>query len=183
MQYRRSEVDGGTFFFTVVTNKRHPFLTTPGARAGLRQAFHDVGAIHPFALDAVVLLPDHFHIMMTLPSGDSNFSLRVGGIKRRFTDLFLAKGGHEGPISQGRADKRYRGVWQARFWEHTISDARDFKMHLDYLHVNPLKHALVEHVTDWPWSSFHRYLRQGEYESHWAGHVTLPHEVEYYWAD
>jgi putative transposase len=183
MRYVRSDVAGGTFFFTVVTNKRRAFLTDSRARAALHRAFNDVRTLHPFVLEAVVVLPDHFHILMTLPSGDPNFSVRIGGIKRRFTDLFLAGGGREGPVSQGRANSGYRGIWQPRFWEHTISDARDFKLHLDYLHFNPLKHELVQQVIDWPWSSFHRYLAQGEYESNWAGHITLPHDVEYYWAD
>jgi putative transposase len=183
MDYRRSKVAGGMFFFTVVTNGRRPILAASKARVALRQSFHDVRGNHQFTLKAIVLLPDHFHLLMALPPDDLNFSVRIGGIKRRFTELYLTSGGREAAISAGRRGKRYRGIWQPRFWEHTIKDAKDFKLHLDYIHVNPLKHGLVEHVADWPWSSFHRYVRQGEYERTWAGRVTLPHAVEYFWAD
>jgi putative transposase len=142
-----------------------------------------VGRLHPFAVEAIVLLPDHLHMILALPLHDANFSLRVGGIKRRFTELYLAAGGKAAPVGQAPRRQRYRGIWQPRFWEHTIRDARDFKLHLDYIHANPLKHGLVRQVGDWPWSSFHRYLKLGEYEADWAGHVSLPHEVEYFYAD
>ena len=183
MQYRRAQVCGGNFFFTVVTNQRREFLTFPLARAALREAFDDVRLQSPFVLEAIVLLPEHFHMMIVLPGNSADFSSRVGKIKSGFTQRYLAAGGREGGISAGRARKGYRGIWQPRFWEHTIRDARDHKMHLDYLHANPLKHGLVKRVIDWPWSSFHRYVAQGEYEPDWAGHVSLPHDVEYYWAD
>ena len=183
MEYRRVHMPGGVFFFTLVTNGRHPFLVAPESRAALRQAIRDVRMRHPFAVHAIVLLPDHLHLLTELPVGDEDFSVRVGGIKRRFTELYLSTGAWEPPMSAGRRHKRYRGVWQPRFWEHTIRDARDYKLHLDYVHVNPLKHGLVDRVANWPWSSFHRYVRLGEYELDWAGYVTLPHDVEYVWPD
>jgi REP element-mobilizing transposase RayT len=36
-----------------------------------------------------------------------------------------------------------RGIWQRRYWEHTIRDDRDFAAHMDYTHFNPAKHGLV----------------------------------------
>jgi putative transposase len=30
-----------------------------------------------------------------------------------------------------------RGIWQRRYWEHTIRDERDFAAHMDYAHFNP----------------------------------------------
>ena len=183
MEYRRSRIPGGVFFFTVVTNQRRQILVSSGNRGHLRRAFRDVRCRRDFTLDAIVLLPDHLHLLMHLPHGDADYSIRIGGIKRRFTDLYLASGGKEAPMPSGRKAKRYRGVWQPRFWEHAVRDAEDYKRHLDYIHANPVKHGLVSRVGDWQWSSFHRYVRLGEYDLDWAGHVDLPHEVEYLWAD
>jgi hypothetical protein len=45
--------------------------------------------------------------------------------------------------------------------EHTIRDERDFERHVDYIRFNPVKHGLVARVRDWPYSSFHRYVRRG----------------------
>jgi putative transposase len=77
-------------------------------------------------------------------------------------------GGNEQPLSDSRHRYRRRGVWQRRFWEHAIRDQRDFNIHCDYLHYNPVKHGYVTRVADWPYSSFHRFVANGTYPSDWA---------------
>jgi REP element-mobilizing transposase RayT len=52
-----------------------------------------------------------------------------------------------------------------------IRDERDLDRHVDYIHYNPIKHGLVTRVTDWPYSSFRRYVRQGWLPDDWAGTV------------
>jgi len=59
---------------------------------------------------------------------------------------------------------RERGIWQRRFWEHQIRDECDLDKHVDYMHYNPLKHGLVRAVEDWPWSTYHRFVRNGFYQ-------------------
>jgi len=59
-------------------------------------------------------------------------------------------------------------LWQHRYWEHLLRDEADLRNHLDYLHWNPVKHGLVQRVADWPWSSFHRYVAQGDYPPDWG---------------
>jgi putative transposase len=72
-------------------------------------------------------------------------------------------------VSASRSSKGERGIWQRRFWEHTIRDDDDFARHVDYIHFNPVKHSYVERVRDWPFSSFHRMVRLGWYPAEWAG--------------
>ena len=183
MEYRRLQVEGGWFFVTVVTHRRRPILARSMARAWLRQSIREVRKVRPFAIRAMVLLPEHWHAIIELPQGDDNLSGRINGIKRGFTTRYLAGGGREAPVSAGAARKRSRGVWQGRFWDHALRDAGDFKMHLDYIHANPVKHGLVARPGDWKWSSFARYVRAGEYPPDWCARVDLPDAVEYYWAD
>ena len=59
--------------------------------------------------------------------------------------------------------KQERAVWQRRFWEHQIRDENDLQRHVDYVHYNPVKHKLVKKVEDWPWSTYHRFVREGFY--------------------
>src|SRR5690606_4471685 len=113
----------------------------------------------PMTIDAMVLLPDHLHTLWTLPPGDAAYPVRWGWLKKEFTRRFLAVGGAEQWRSQSRAKNRRRGVWQRRYWEHTITDEDDFTAHFDYLHWNPRKHGYVERVGDWPHSSFHRWVK------------------------
>jgi putative transposase len=71
--------------------------------------------------------------------------------------------------SQSRLAKRERGIWQRRNWEHTIRDDVDFARHVDYAHINPVKHGLVNRVRDWAPSSFHRHVKLGNYPVDWGG--------------
>jgi len=57
----------------------------------------------------------------------------------------------------------------APFCEHTILSDADFERHVDYIHYNPIKHGLVSRLSDWPYSSFHRYVRLGTLPADWAG--------------
>lgn len=165
--YRRSH-EGRTYFFTVVTHERKPILTTPLGRKALRTAIAEVRASRPFELTAIVLLPDHLHALWELPNGDNDYSTRWRRIKSLFTREWLANGGGSGTVNASRAVRSEQGVWQRRFFEHTCRDDEDLKRCLDYLHINPVKHGLVTSVSDWPWSSYHRYLRLGEYGSGWG---------------
>jgi putative transposase len=62
-----------------------------------------------------------------------------------------------------------RGIWQRLYWEQTLRDQDDFARHLDYIHFNPVKHGYVVRVRDWPYSSFHRWVRLGAYPEDWVG--------------
>jgi len=75
-------------------------------------------------------------------------------------------------IWRSRAAKGERGIWQRRYWEHTIRNENDFARHVDYIHYNPVKHRLVTRVRDWPYSSFHRMVKLGLYPDDWAGDMS-----------
>jgi putative transposase len=110
-------------------------------------------------------MPEHLHTIWTLPGGNDDFSQRWRQIKSAFSRE-IAK---EEPISKSRLCKQERGIWQRRFWEHAIRDEEDFRRHVDYIHFNPVKHGYVQKVADWPYSSFHQYVRLGILPEDWAG--------------
>jgi putative transposase len=163
VRYRRNFVAGGTFFFTVALADRTSQALTDHITA-LRNALRQARQSHPFAIDAAVVLPDHLHMVMTLPEGDADYPNRWRLIKRRFTEAALQL---QAPIARRRNGEL--ALWQRRFWEHTIRDAGNFERHVDYIHFNPVKHRLVSRVRDWPFSSFHRFVRQGLLPEDWAG--------------
>ena len=70
--------------------------------------------------------------------------------------------------SNVRQRRGERGIWQRRYWEHTIRDERDYSTHMDYLHYNPVKHGYVEKVMDWPFSSFRHHVQRGLYTEDWG---------------
>jgi putative transposase len=165
--YRRNFISGGTYFFTVTLADRRLRLLTEHIEA-LRTAFRETRRNHFFTIEAMVVLPDHLHAIWTLPTDDANFATRWRLIKSAFSRSLDIKE----KISTSRAAKGERGIWQRRYWEHTIRDETDFERHVDYIHINPLKHGLVIQVRDWPYSSFHRMVKLGIYPDGWAGNVA-----------
>jgi len=167
-EYRRLFLPGGTYFFTLVTNFRRPILTAESARAALRTAMHSVRARHPFNVDAIVLLPDHLHCLWTLPPGDEDYSTRWRLIKSAFTMNYLAAGETETARSDSRKKQNERGVWQRRFWEHTVRDETEFERLCDYIHYNPVKHAHATCPHAWPYSTFDRFVCDRRYDVDWC---------------
>ena len=163
--YRRAKIPGGTYFFTVNCAKRQGNSLLTENIELLRQVIRRIKIAHPFTIDAMVVLPDHLHCMWTLPEGDADYKTRWSLIKAGFSRQIPAAE----PLSASRMKRGERGIWQRRYWEHLIRDEEDYRRHVDYIHWNPVKHGWVERVADWPYSSFHKYVRQGVYSWEWVG--------------
>jgi putative transposase len=163
-RYRRNFVPGGSYFFTVNLAERRLRLLTEHVEL-LRTAFREINDRHPFTVEATVVLPDHLHAIWTLPEGDADFAMRWRLIKATFS-----RGVPPGErVSSSRSNKGERGIWQRRYWEHTLRGELDFERHVDYIHFNPVKHGHVARVCDWPYSTFHQMVRLGIYPEDWAG--------------
>lgn len=144
-------------------------MTLPEARSALRASIDDVRRQHQFCIDGWVLLPHHLHCIWTLPEGDNDFSKRWGLIKAGFTKRTKLLFHNKAWMNESKSRKRESTIWQRRFWEHEIRDDRDYRIHMDYLHFNPVKHDLVKQVIEWPYSTFHRYMDKGVYPKDWGG--------------
>lgn len=170
--YRRNRVPGGTYFFTVTLLDRSSRLLVTHIDL-LRDAARAARTRSPFHIDAWVVLPDHMHCIWTLPPGDDDYSGRWRSLKKAFTKSIPATE-HRSAVRMRRGE---RGIWQRRFWEHTIRDERDYASHTDYVHFNPVKHGLAAHPADWPYSSFRRCVAAGLYASDWCDGGIEPDEA------
>ncbi len=167
--YHRSLVEGGTYFFTVVTYQCQPIFTSVSSRHLLHRAWREVNDRFPFETIAICLMPEYLHCIWRLPEGDANYAMRWKEIKNRFTRRYLEEGGPGGERNASRHKRNEAAIWQRRFWGHTIESEKDLELHLDYIHYNPIKHGLVERAIDWPFSSFSRYVHEGIYAEDWVG--------------
>jgi len=163
--YIRAKFEGGYYFFTVVTYRRRKLFNTAAARNYLKQAINKTRTRRPFETIAFCLLPDHLHCLWKLPDGDADFSTRWASIKGLFSQQYLREHSNITATTTSRRRKGEVCLWQRRFWEHQIRDQSDLNKHVDYIHFNPVKHGLVERVEDWPWSTYHRYVKEGFYKS------------------
>ena len=163
--YRRAWQPGGTYFFTVnLLRRQGNDLLTRNIHL-LREAVRMVRQRHPFIIHGWVVLPEHLHCVIELPLHDADFATRWRLIKIAFSKAM--------PLTEQRSPVRIsrgeRGIWQRRYWEHLIRDDADFRAHMDYVHINPLRHGLVKRVGDWPYSTFHRLVEKGFYQANWVG--------------
>ena len=164
MHYRRSRIAGGTWFFTVNLHDRRSDLLVRHVDA-LRSAIMETKRTHPFNIIAMVVLPEHLHAIWALPVSDNAYPLRWSLIKAGFSRRIpLGE-----VITDSRARKRERGIWQRRYWEHAIRDEADLTAHVNYIHNNPVKHGHAACATDWPHSSIHRYIQRGWLARDWGG--------------
>lgn len=155
-QYRRLCVPGGTYFFTVrLADRRSDLLTR---EIGL---LRDCTALcktrWPFNIDAAVVLPDHLHMIWTLPAEDGDFSKRWRLIKSTFS-RHLPAPEHADPSKLRAVEK---GIWQRRFWEHLIRDDTDLANHQRLIAEVPIRMGLAAGPYDWPYTSVHRDRRHG----------------------
>jgi putative transposase len=169
-RYIRPKVPGACVFFTVnlVDRGSDTLMRHVGT---LREAVAVTKAKRPFGIDAWVVLPDHMHCVWTLPEGDADFSGRWREIKGQFSMALRrsgraptyapenphgARGGRERVGACPDLRKNEVSIWQKRFWERHIRCDEEFAACVQYCWLNPVKHGLVEHQNDWPYSSWHR---------------------------
>ena len=166
--YIRLRQPGGTYFFTVNLLERGSNDLLTRNIDVLRDAVRVVRRNHPFDIHGWVVLPDHLHCVLEMPRDDSDFAMRWRLIKAGFSRRV--------PPAERRSKTRERrgerGIWQHRYWEHLIRDESDYRAHMDYVHVNPVKHGLVKRVAEWPYSTFRRLVAEGVYPKDWAGSVA-----------
>lgn len=161
--YRRLYYPGGIYFFTVNRFDRSQTMLIDHIEK-LRESINDTRQKSPFQIPAMVVLPDHLHMLMAMPSGEADFSSRIRQIKTGFSRRMP----DSEPRSSSRKSKGERGIWQRRFWEHLIRDEDDLEQHVNYIHFNPVKHGYVSRPTDWPYSSIHRFIKHGWRSEGWG---------------
>jgi len=130
----------------------------------LREVTRTVRQRHSFEIVAMVVLPDHLHAIWTLPPGDRDYPMRWSLIKAGFSRVIMKTE----RVNESRECKRERGIWQRRYWEHQIRNENDLARHVDYIHFNPVKHGHVKSPAEWPFSSIHRYIRNGVVPFDWG---------------
>jgi len=174
MHYRRADVAGGTYFFTVNLAERKRTLLVDHVDV-LWVVIQKVKATHSFHIDAMVILSDHLHALWTLPGTDADYPTRWALIKAGFSRCLP----QDERRNSSRIAKGERGIWQRRYWEHLIRDESDYSNHVDYIHYNPVKHGHVKRVAEWPYSTFHRYVARGIYPPDWGGGVAMNDEKDF----
>lgn len=165
MNYRRAHIENSKIFITMVTSKRRPILIENIDI--LRNSFKQAKETIKFEIDAIVILPDHLH-MIIQPDDNKTYPDIIKRIKVDFSrniDTTKIKDYEE---SESKKSKNEKDIWQRRYWEHTITDENDFYSCIDYIHFNPVKHGYVKQAKEWKYSTFEKYVKLGLYDENWC---------------
>lgn len=108
-----------------------------------------------YKINAIVILPDHLHLIIT-PKISTEYPKIITSIKSFFSKNCPPKYYQHLEQSLSRNNKRYKPIWQKRYYEHTIRDENDMLSHINYIDNNPIKHNLVTNKIDWEYSSFYK---------------------------
>jgi len=151
--YTRVFLDGYSYFITIVTQGRNPILVENIAL--LRDSFKRSKKRYHYTIDAIVILPDHIHMILT-PQNKADYPKIISHIKRSFVYGLDTHTKEEAKLrlTSSTHSRKLSGIWQKRFYEHTIRDEKDWLEKMYYIQHNAVKHALVDDWKEWEYSSF-----------------------------
>ncbi len=152
MLYRRLprvDIPGATYFITCCIERQRPFFKRGKLADLIVELYAEARDAGRITLHAYVVMPDHYHVILTLREETS-----ISALVRRAHSLFWRRGVQWLPRNVGR-------VWQRRFYDHVIRDEKDWQERVAYVHANPLTAGLVEDPVAYAWSSC-RYWETGE---------------------
>jgi putative transposase len=126
-----------TYFVTSDTwERRALFHAEPWARLFFKILLSHRG--ESYLLHEFVLMPDHFHLLMTpITSLEKPVQLIKGGFS------FRAKKELGSNLE----------VWRRGFADHRIRDVEDYDKHVHYIHLNPVKKHLCTNPAEYRFSS------------------------------
>jgi len=168
-RYIRNYVEGGTFFFILVTHDRNTIFHDSSSIEICLDAIKRTQKFHPFELVAYCVMPEHLHLLVSLPDGQIDYSTINKELKKRVTKEIRRQRNNPDLV-----------VWQDRFHEHTIRNQQDLKIHFDYIHYNPIKHGYVVNLDDWKWSSFGYYFEGDDRENLAIDPNVFPNKGNYF---
>ncbi len=103
------------------------------------QTLYDYRRQSKFRLHAFVLMPEHFHLLLT----PVDITLERA--------LQFIKGGYSHAVKQQLG--KGLEIWERGFTDHWVRDVRDFEQHREYIHQNPVKRGLVASASEFRYCS------------------------------
>ncbi len=165
-------------FITCSCYQRVPALGSPQYRTLFVRTLDSIRARYKFALVGYVVMPEHFHLLMSEPAvGNPSLVMQVlkqtvarqilGTLRsiEKFPHPRRGEGGAPADSSWKRLLQRLENpkhpgghrFWQRRFYDFNVWSEQKRIEKLQYMHTNPVTRGLVRHPADWPWSSFRFY--------------------------
>jgi putative transposase len=162
---RRCYGGGDLHFITCSCYQRRPWLDSDKRRDLFLTILEEVRAEHRCVVLGYVVMPEHFHLLMSEPQVGTP-STAMQSVKQRFAQRVVPRQRQRRPAGirplqtaqgAGHPMSKSMPIWQPRFYDFNVwtEDKRIEK--LRYMHRNPVNRGLVVEAEQWRWSSFRSY--------------------------
>lgn len=129
-----------TYFVTSTTRGRRALFQADAPARCFFRALFEYRNQGRYAVHEFVLMPNHFHLLLTVPAGVT--------IERA---VQLIKGKSAYRLSHELGWRLQ--VWQRGFTDHHITDVRDYARHCDYIMRNAVRRRLAASAADYRFCS------------------------------
>jgi putative transposase len=134
-----------THFITFSCYRRLRLLTSASLRQLFLNTLEEMRTRFEMRVYGYVLMPEHVHLLISEPD-HLLLSNAIHWLKLTFSKR-----------SAKFRDGRGQPFWQARYYDHNVTDYEKFVEKLRYIHRNPVKRGFCDKPEDWAWSSFRHY--------------------------
>ena len=163
------------YFITCRVIRRKKYFNNNGKKKLLWQIFQEAKKKFNIKLFSYVILINHYHLLIGLPSGIPDLAGKdlpkgrspVNTPGKTSANIGKVIGFINGKSSFGlnKLDKASgRQVWY-QYWDRCIRNKKDFFIRFNYIHQNPVKHGETKDLYSYPFSSAKNYLE--EYGKEW----------------
>ena len=183
MKLFKSQEPNTFYYVTLVAYNRVQVFRSDKACEIFIDVLAEVRQRFPYKLIGYVLMPDHVHaIVNDQTSLISEWLHRVRGNSARRILAWLREDGHSSSLKKlaltpPQKRKHTHAVWQKDPSVIDLWSSKFIRQKLNYLHLNPVRAGLCEHLADWKWSSFRAYL------PHQPGDVPIEVDRQAYWKE
>jgi len=122
-------------------NNRQPIVLDETDRRMLYSLWLEESQRHKVAVNAYVLLDNHFHMLLTPPS-DEAMSLMMQSVGRSYVRYFNKRHNRSGTL------------WEGRYKSSLIDSEAYLLTCMAYIDLNPVRAGLAESAEDFSWSSY-----------------------------
>jgi len=122
-------------------NNRQPIVLDEADRRMLYSLWLEESQRHKVAVNAYVLLDNHFHMLLTPPS-DEAMSLMMQSVGRTYVRYFNKRHNRSGTL------------WEGRYKSSLIDSEGYLLTCMAYIDLNPVRAGLAESAEDFSWSSY-----------------------------
>ena len=134
----RGNTGFSTYFITTDTFQKHSLFQSDRMARLFLDVLFSYRVQHKYLLHEFVLMPDHFHLLIT-PTETLERALQ------------LIKGGFS---FRARREIGFGGeIWEKSFYDHRVRDWEEYCAFRRYIHMNPVKRGLVDRPEDYPYGS------------------------------